>query len=254
MAESTLTYGYEDLMKRVAYELGYGSQLLATNTSEGAQCDQIVQQGYRMFLVPTTPDGGVYKWSFLRATASLSVVANTTDYDLPDAWGTNVGNPYFVSSAQTAEGIALVTQGALRSVVQNEPTLTGRPAQCAIFPKTFNPTVGQRFFVQFWPKPDASYTVAWRYNVTVEKLTSTNKYHLGGMTHTETVMAGCLAAAELLKNQSLGAHYQNFMQRLQTSIALDKETNRPEYLGNMRDWLTQTGHMRRPERLITNFS
>jgi hypothetical protein len=109
--------------------------------------------------------------------------------------------------------------------------VTGPPQCFALCPYTFSPTTGQRWEVVFDPVPDAAYTFDYRYLARPNELSTTNLYPLGGPEHGETILASCLAIAEMRQNNTPGPMMQVFMERLAASIAMDKEVAVPVTLG-----------------------
>ncbi len=72
-----------------------------------------------------------------------------------------------------------------------------------------------------WPKPDVAYTIIGEYKHIPDALTGLLPYPPGGGDHAETIMAACLAAAELFLDDEKGVRWQYFMERLAASVAVD---------------------------------
>ena len=254
MPESTLTLTYQDLMKEVAFEMGYGRNYLdPTLSAEGQQCDSIVQRAYRNFLVPSpTPMGATYQWSFLKAVATLSTTPGTAFYDLPDDWGAPIGEP-FVTNGDHPVSIRNVETSRLdyhRSHFSGANP--GKPEMMSLVPKAFSPTTGQRWQVGFWPTPDAVYQLQWRYHVLPNKLSATSPYPVGGMKHSQTLLAGCLAVCESVKHEQRGEKYAEYNERLLASIAMDRLDQSVDLVGTLDDWLYKRQGPRR-ETILLNF-
>jgi hypothetical protein len=83
----------------------------------------------------------------------------------------------------------------------------------------------------FYPTPDTAETVYFRYVAAPVPLSETCPYPLGGALHGETILAFILAEAELRANDERGIHFQNALERLAASIALDRG-NAPDTVGN----------------------
>lgn len=244
-------------MTEVAYEMGYGRNFLPPGQSdEGDQCDSIVQRGYRMFLVPeASPFGMTHQWSFLKAIATINLVSGTANYDLPDNWGAPIGEPFITSgNYNTPFRIQNVEISHLDYHRMNFPN--GSPAQprmLSIFPKPFVPATGQRWQVGFYPTPGAGYALHWRYHVIPNRLSQTAPYHAGGMKHSQTVLAACLAVCESVKHETQGEKREEFVRRLIASIATDKNESSVDFVGHMADWLRSYGRSSRGESLTLNF-
>ncbi|HEB27334.1 MAG TPA: hypothetical protein ENI05_06095 [Porticoccus sp.] len=89
----------------------------------------------------------------------------------------------------------------------------------------------------FEPIPDAVYTLSYRKSILPDAITSTaNKtFPLGGMVHSDTLRASCVAAAEMQSEEKKGSKWQDFQERLQASIAYDQEMDMPDFFGYNRD-------------------
>ena len=89
---------------------------------------------------------------------------------------------------------------------------------------------GQRYELHVWPEPNATYTLHAKHNQ-IQDTTSFNDYPLGGMAHGETILASCLATAELRIEDQRGIHWQNFMERLRASVHRDRVQFTPRSWG-----------------------
>lgn len=83
----------------------------------------------------------------------------------------------------------------------------------------------------FWPIPDAAYTLSYRYTAIPGKLTAVLPYPLGGALHSETILASCMAAAELKVMNEKGKLWATFIERLAASISLDCRATAPMHFG-----------------------
>ena len=84
MAESTLSVAKADLDKAIAVELGMDPSAPVTGAN-GQMIDRIRKSGERSFYYALAGDQqGLVEWSFANPPATLSLVAGTGDYDLPD--------------------------------------------------------------------------------------------------------------------------------------------------------------------------
>jgi len=158
---------------------------------------------------------------------AISIAADG-DYRLPDNFGGIIGFLYFEPTTGYPP-VAVYGEGEImRSRMSH--TSPGRPLRVAIHPAACDGTTGQRYDMQVHPTPDTNYTMHYRYIVQLDKL-ATGKYPLGGPAHSQTILAACLASAELYKNDARGVHYAEFMTRLATSIAHDRKTTSPAFMG-----------------------
>lgn len=150
-------------------------------------------------------------------------------FQLPDDHGGILGNLVFTSQTYR-DPVVIIGPGPVDTERQRYGA-DGRPQRAAIRPKAPTGITGQRFELVVTPRPDADYEVAYRYLPLLDKLTDTLKYGPGGMIHSQTLMASCLAAAEFYRHDAHGGHWQDFLTKLATSIAHDKRANAAEYFG-----------------------
>lgn len=168
--------------------------------------------------------------SLTNATAS-SYVLGQSKYDLPDNFAGFISPmTYRPGASSYYPPIAFIDEFQIRGKRQDHE-IASRPMYCALSAKTFNPTTGQRWEVQFWPTPDDVWQLTGRMKIIPDKLTSVNKYPLGGGNHSETILESVLAAAERKMEDSEGLHAQAFSRLLESSINQDRETTRPGSLG-----------------------
>lgn len=165
-------------------------------------------------------------------TASLQKYElSQEDYDLPDSFGHIEGSLTYQPNLRWPP-IQIVGEGHLVQMRQAYDGSTGTVRYAAIRPKSVpaSATVGQRFQVLFFPGPDASYVLNYRYAILPDKLTSSNAMPYGGAALVEALLEACLSVAEERLNDTRGVHYQAFMERLSAAIAFDSR-NRPDTLG-----------------------
>jgi len=153
----------------------------------------------------------------------LAVTAAAYIYQLPADFG-SIEGPFTLQSTTSAwSKIPLVAEAQVRDRHVGN-SITGKPLMAAIRPKAFVGTATGRYEVFFWPAPDASYTLQYRYNVQVLRLSQTALYALGGAVHSETILECCLwVADERESDNPQSGHKQSAMERLQASIRADLE-------------------------------
>ena len=78
----------------------------------------------------------------------------------------------------------------------------------------------------FWPAPDAVYELFYRYRKKPAVL-ATTQYAAGGTEHAETILASCFEIASGGKRDL----HNRFMEKLKSSIDLDRMEQAPETLG-----------------------
>jgi hypothetical protein len=156
-------------------------------------------------------------------------------YDLPDAFAGELLGPLTYHPGLNEQYIAIeIVDERLLRIARQQVDDTAAPWRAAILPKTFDPTVGERWQITFFPLPDEVYQFTYRYRVHPDKLTTTNKYAWGGMIHGETIRLAVLAAAELDRNDFAGPYAQQYELALQRSIMRDND-NSPDSMGLILD-------------------
>lgn len=230
---ATLGLTYPDLQSEVGQLLGYGWDPRQFNHVQSGVVDKIIQNGLRDFYNPSpvlTGGRGV-EWSFLRVNATLATVAGTYAYDLP-AGCSNLDGPSlcFAITDNQRGPVRLVGEGVIRHKQEMNDS-SAAPQLAAVRPKA-TPVDGSALPVQellLWPTPNAVYPLGYRYYVQPLKLSAANPYPLGGLTHSETVLEACLAAAERHVGKE-GVHTAQFQRRLMASVASDGRST-PASLG-----------------------
>ena len=162
---------------------------------------------------------------------STSHVLAQSKYTMDDNFGGFIGPmTYRPGASSYYPPIVFVDEVQIRRKRQDYE-IGSRPVFCALTSKTFDPTVGQRWEVQFWPTPDEVWQLTGRKKIIPDKLTSSNKYPLGGGNHSETILESVLAAAERKMEDNEGVHARAFQRLLEASINQDRDTTRASSLG-----------------------
>lgn len=159
------------------------------------------------------------------------IITNTgDDYELPDDFGGAEGRFTF-GADEGFVPIPQIDQGQLRALRMR--TRNGRPQFVALRMKSVSttPDAGQRYELMVWPTPDAAYTLHYEYRAIPQKLTDAKPFPLGGMRHSETLKASCLAVAELEMNDESDLHRSRFLQLLAADVSADRESIVPETMG-----------------------
>lgn len=235
MAESSLSLGYPDIAAEVGEFIGAGRTSDNWTTAQLAHVNAAMDSGMRKFLRPLDQrTGRLHEWSFTRLTATLTMVADTQSYDLADDFGGPRG-PFTYPADEGRAPIHVTSEGEIRSM-QAVSDLSDYPYMVAIVPKSgFDGTSGSRWQAKFFPTPSAAVVITYPYYVLMEtRLRSGTPYPLGGMAHSETLKAACMASAELQRKTEVGVWAAEYQVLLQTSIEYDKKEN-PDNLGKNLD-------------------
>lgn len=224
-------YAYADLMNRVSMFLGFGNDYTALSADDAAECDAAVQSGVRQFYFPPVD----HQWSFLHPVTTMSIDSQTED--CPWYFGGIYGDVSYTDN--TATVVQVVSEPQIQKLIMARP-YTARPQYVCVRQKAQDgndsgATPNLQYELVFWPTPDTTYTIRLQYVALVQKLSATYPYHLGGVAHTETVLASCLAAAEQMQDDEVGIHSARFQQRLMASVESDRRATTPHYGGTMTD-------------------
>lgn len=235
MAESSLSVGRPELRREVGRFLGIGRNPDNWSADEVTDVDDLINAGLRNFYFPEV-NGETYEWSFLRPITTLTTVAGTSAYDLPDDYGAHFGRlTYPAGSSTFYPPIPIISEEMLRSRAANLST-SSHPKVAAVRPKAYDATTGQRWEILFWPTPNAAYTLSYRYQANPSALSDSLPYALGGMKHAETILESCLAVAESRMDDAVTTQHQaRFKSCLAMSVAQDRRNHTGEYYGQPAD-------------------
>jgi hypothetical protein len=227
--ESSLSLSMTQIQAEIGAYLGYGRGAsfseTAWTTRQQTTITVIMNDGLRNFYYPQPLPGESqsYDWSFLRPTKQFQFLQNTYTVDLSDDFGGMEGDIRLVGSNRRAMPIKQSSEQVVRQQIYNFPSQTGQPEVAAVIASTTTTAIaGQRFQLLLFPMADVDYTLEFQYYVNPDSLTTTFPFALGGSTHAQTVKASCLAAAETYQDNMKGVMNQEFLNRLQASISLDR--------------------------------
>lgn len=216
---------FNNLTAAVGRFLGYGASSADWTATQLSEIDECIQSGVRRFYqpMPLPGESKAHQWSFLRPKYSFNTVADDFDTDLPDDFMQITERIAFDTSESRFSPIDIVDAARIMEAKAVSDT-AGTPRMAAIRAKTQTAGSAQGFELLLYPKPDAIYTLHFRYAVMPNKLSTTNLYPYGGAWHSETILESCLAVAEERHNDEHRIHTSRFMERLAASISLDRST------------------------------
>jgi hypothetical protein len=196
-------------------------------------------------------------WDVATVTAASYTLRHNGNYDLPDDFGGLEGDMTY-PEAENKPNIRIVGEGKIRSLRVATSSRT-YPLYAAVRPKKHSTTTtGQRFEIMFYPITAVTYTLSYKMLVLPEALLDTTITHpYGGAMHSETILASCLAIAESQEDEQRGVKWQEFMDRLASSIQIDKRMISAEHLGYNRDesdTVEKTGPRRHPQTFLVNYN
>lgn len=116
--------------------------------------------------------------------------------------------------------IAIVDEASLRQLQKTSPA-DGLPKYAAIRPRRTDGDASQGWEVVFYPTPNSTETLYYRYTIAPPPISDDRKWPYGGKQHAETILQSCLAIAEERETKQRGPATAKFMERLAASMQLD---------------------------------
>lgn len=242
----TLGMTFLDLIASVGRFLGLGASPAGDDL---ALCKGYANDGIRAFLLGLDPrTGRAYQWRFLSPDATLSLTVPTGDYaeyDLPADFAAIVQDPILVPGSNAGRLVPR-SMAYLRSLYSGSGTTSGVPCCYGVFAAAESVGAEQGWKMLVWPKPNATYTLRYRYRVNTSIMQDDSDVPPGGPLHAQTVEACALAAAEMKSNDTRGIWSAERDRLMAASIDLDAST-RPASSGEVVDPSTddEWGYSRR---------
>lgn len=237
MAESSLSLGYPELRSAIGYFVGYGTTSANWSVSQAAEIQMALDAGLRQFYEPPPLQPGAprYDWLFMKPVTTLSTVAGTSTVTLPDSYGGLDGELTYAAGVQIFP-IRVVNEEEIRRAQQQTSSSSGPPIMCCVRPISADAiSTGQRYQAEFFPTPDAVYVLTYKRNVLPNNISATYPYPWGGEHHSQTILASCIAAAEMIIDDIVqGPRWTHFMTQLSVSIEADRRMG-TQYFGRNND-------------------
>ena len=118
----------------------------------------------------------------------------------------------------------------IRKCQQDDPSYD-RPSFYSVRTVEFDPTVGSRKRLAFYPTPDAAYVLRVPMILRPTMIDVTNQYPVGGETLSQVITEACIAAAERNYDEQDNRHTKRFQELLPQAIAADLEKSTSPGLG-----------------------
>ncbi len=169
----------------------------------------------------------------IAASAGTSYQLGRQEYDLPvgfEAISVDSDLNYEPGQSQCYPAVKQRADRTIRGMQQGEP-FYARPLYYSVRTVEFDPTVGSRKRLAFYPTPDLAYVLKVPMILRPTMIDATNKYPVGGETLAQLITEACLAAAERDYDEQPGRHTQRFIEMLPLAIAADMEKSSPTSLG-----------------------
>jgi len=221
-AATDLTIDYNGLVELIGRKF-FGKRE-DFSADETADIDDIIRFGLQAVY-------RAHSWSFLRPTQDIVTEADESTYDLPAAFDGFDDN---LLTWPEGEGyyppVPIVPWSDVRRKRMQDDT-TGRPVCAAIISTEFQPAIGSRRQIVFYPTPDDAYTLSAVMRLRWTMIDATAPYPIGGEILAEAIAESCLAAGERMMDDAPGVHSEAFKEALVAAILQDKETTSPPTLG-----------------------
>lgn len=213
------TYTFEDLWKRVSEYLGTG---LAPKGDDLVRAQDIVNAGLLRFL-------GSREWTFLKHVATLSLVANDEEKDMPADFERFIQPPTF-DETYNYPPLQEVSVSQIHSY-RSGRTYTSSPQYFALNNKTHVAASGTEIEIMLFPKSDATYALEYEYKSGSTSLTSKDHIPIGGRMYSLAIQKCCLAEAEEGEDEIIEGPQFNAAQR-EVGKAIKQDIHRePSSLG-----------------------
>jgi hypothetical protein len=115
--------------------------------------------------------------------------------------------------------------------LETENTEFGRPCFYSVRTDRFDPTVGSRKSLAFYPAPDAAYVLRVPMILRPVDLSDANPYPIGGEMLSQVILEACLASAEHNYEEREHVHEKRFLEMIALAIRNDMERSSPTSLG-----------------------
>lgn len=238
MPEPALQIDLNGLKTEVAEYLGWPIPVAPATWDPAveAKIGRVIVRGLRQFYFGPHVLGKqtvTHSWSFLRPVTTLLTAVGIYQYELPNTVAQVEGDFTFATDYLGVH-IRKIDEQEIRDLRQGDTT-TGPPEVWAAVGKTADlvGTSGPRLYVQFWPTPDAIYTLGYRYLLVPPKMGDPVAliYPACGPEHAETLLESCLAIADRAYNSGRDGHWQTYLMLLASSVELDKKVTAPDWIG-----------------------
>lgn len=119
----------------------------------------------------------------------------------------------------------------IRKLERNNPEFN-YPRLYSVRNVQFDPTVGSRKVLAFYPTPDAAYTLRVPLILRPINISLVNPYPIGGEMLRQVILEACLASAEHNFEEREHVHEKRFMEQIALAIRNDEDRSSPTSLGS----------------------
>ena len=138
---------------------------------------------------------------------------------------------YYPGQNERYPPVRILHDQNIRTKQQDNPYYD-RPIYYSVRTAEFDPTVGSRKRLAFYPTPDAAYVLRVPMILRMTMIDVTNQYPVGAEMLSQVITESCFAAAErIYDNKDEGLHTKRLMKLLPLAIHADMERSTPTSLG-----------------------
>lgn len=174
-----------------------------------------------------------HDWSFNRVSTTCALYSGTGTTTLPDDYGGMVTRFSYASGAGYYI-LAEVSSEEILDRLSSVGNVGGPPRVFAIEATPLTAATGQRWQVRWYPIPDASYTLTYRYRQVFPALSGTaTQYFAGGNQYSQLILYSALSQHEETKGDVLGTYHRTRDQELARCIERDQSRHHGGIIGVM---------------------
>lgn len=229
---------------------GLGRNTEGTGTKWTAETEyrlaDSINSGYHQVLYPPILPGEnvAHRWSFLQPSRTFDTEADTYAYDMPDEFGSIVGDLFYDADEGGSCVIKQVSPGCIDRK-RSQCSVQGKPVYFALRPKSVDQASPQETELLLYPTPDDAYGLIYCYNAKVTPLSVDFPHPLGGQTIADVLIQSCRdMVSRDFRDDPGGREHDLFLQRLQASVETDRR-NSPQFLGYNTDKVGRSSVTRR---------
>lgn len=220
----TAVISYPKLVERVGHYL-FGVRT-GFSSDQSSDIDDCIHDGLNRVY-------SAHDWSFLRPIVEIDTVAESdqvimsTDFE-------SVANDSELTYEPGADcwypPVRWRHDSTIRKLQQSNDEMD-RPVYYTVRSVEFDPAVGSRKAIVFYPTPDQVYTLRVPVVLRPVVIDQTNEYPIGGQMLSQVILEACLAAAEHNFEEREHIHEKRFMEMIALAIRDDQHRSSPTSLG-----------------------
>lgn len=236
-----ITFGY--IKALVGDQLGHGYGTARSDptlgTREGHRVHDAAVGGIQVFYNPPILPGETtaYRWGFLRPVLQTTLASGARAAAVPPGFVGLEGpaTPEATDgSSQSFWPVTRTNELRIRKLFSASPTATGRPVEMAEDWGLKSGGRPQQCRIVVFPQADQEYLLRFSCCINPTAEMGDDDVVWGGSEHEQTVLASCLAWAELKYDGQIGPLNADFMTKLAGSISRDRQ-RKGDWMGYMGD-------------------